>query len=111
LWRDADSPPADDVLRRTFHRDIQRQRRRRNACAAFVARRECRWSGDGIALSHARSTARRKILLLLGRDPGPGAGVAGGNRETARRISSQKIWQPMGAEADASWTVDKGGYE
>jgi CubicO group peptidase (beta-lactamase class C family) len=24
---------------------------------------------------------------------------------------SEKIWQPMGAEADASWLVDKGGYE
>jgi CubicO group peptidase (beta-lactamase class C family) len=24
---------------------------------------------------------------------------------------SAKIWQPMGAEADASWTIDKGGYE
>jgi CubicO group peptidase (beta-lactamase class C family) len=24
---------------------------------------------------------------------------------------SEKVWQPMGAEADASWLVDKGGYE
>ena len=24
---------------------------------------------------------------------------------------SEKIWQPMGAEADASWLVDRGGYE
>ncbi len=24
---------------------------------------------------------------------------------------SGKIWQPMGAEADASWLIDKGGYE
>ncbi len=24
---------------------------------------------------------------------------------------SEKIWQPMGAEADAYWVVDKGGYE
>ena len=24
---------------------------------------------------------------------------------------SQKIWQPMGAEADATWFVDGGGYE
>jgi CubicO group peptidase (beta-lactamase class C family) len=24
---------------------------------------------------------------------------------------SQKIWQPMGAEADASWVVDAGGFE
>ena len=24
---------------------------------------------------------------------------------------SEKIWQPMGAEADASWMIDKGGYE
>jgi CubicO group peptidase (beta-lactamase class C family) len=24
---------------------------------------------------------------------------------------SAKVWQPMGAEADASWAIDKGGYE
>ena len=24
---------------------------------------------------------------------------------------SEKIWQPMGAEADASWAIDRGGYE
>jgi CubicO group peptidase (beta-lactamase class C family) len=24
---------------------------------------------------------------------------------------SEKIWQPMGAETDAAWLVDKGGYE
>ena len=24
---------------------------------------------------------------------------------------SEKIWQPMGAEADASWNIDKGGFE
>jgi CubicO group peptidase (beta-lactamase class C family) len=24
---------------------------------------------------------------------------------------SEKIWQPMGAEADASWIIDQGGYE
>ena len=24
---------------------------------------------------------------------------------------SEKLWQPMGAEADASWLVDRGGYE
>ncbi|MBK6395574.1 MAG: serine hydrolase [Betaproteobacteria bacterium] len=24
---------------------------------------------------------------------------------------SEKIWRPMGAKADASWTIDKGGYE
>jgi CubicO group peptidase (beta-lactamase class C family) len=24
---------------------------------------------------------------------------------------SEKIWRPMGAEADASWNIDKGGYE
>lgn len=24
---------------------------------------------------------------------------------------SERIWRPMGAEADASWTIDKGGYE
>jgi CubicO group peptidase (beta-lactamase class C family) len=23
---------------------------------------------------------------------------------------SAKVWQPMGAEADASWGIDRGGY-
>ena len=33
---------------------------------------------------------------------------------TGRRIAdylSEKLWQPMGAEADASWLIDKGGFE
>ena len=33
---------------------------------------------------------------------------------TGRTLSeylSEKVWQPMGAEADASWLIDKGGYE
>ena len=33
---------------------------------------------------------------------------------TGRSVSdylSEKIWQPMGAEANATWIVDKGGYE
>jgi CubicO group peptidase (beta-lactamase class C family) len=33
---------------------------------------------------------------------------------TAQTIAdylSKKIWQPMGAEADASWLIDRGGYE
>lgn len=24
---------------------------------------------------------------------------------------AEKIWQPMGAEADASWIIDKGGHK
>ena len=30
---------------------------------------------------------------------------------TLSEYASEKLWQPMGAEADASWFVDKGGYE
>jgi CubicO group peptidase (beta-lactamase class C family) len=33
---------------------------------------------------------------------------------TGRTLSdylAEKIWQPMGAEADAAWVVDRGGYE
>jgi CubicO group peptidase (beta-lactamase class C family) len=33
---------------------------------------------------------------------------------TGRNLSeylSEKIWQPMGAEADATWLIDAGGYE
>jgi len=31
--------------------------------------------------------------------------------KTLAAYASEKLWQPMGAEADASWLVDKGGYE
>jgi CubicO group peptidase (beta-lactamase class C family) len=31
--------------------------------------------------------------------------------KTLAEYTAEKIWQPMGAEADASWFVDKGGYE
>jgi CubicO group peptidase (beta-lactamase class C family) len=31
--------------------------------------------------------------------------------KTLADYASEKIWQPMGAEADASWLIDKGGYE
>jgi CubicO group peptidase (beta-lactamase class C family) len=31
--------------------------------------------------------------------------------KTLAEYASEKIWQPMGAEADASWLIDKGGYE
>jgi len=31
--------------------------------------------------------------------------------KTLSEYLSEKIWQPMGAEADASWVIDKGGYE
>ncbi len=30
---------------------------------------------------------------------------------TLAEYTSEKIWQPMGAEADASWVVDRSGYE
>ena len=31
--------------------------------------------------------------------------------QTLATYLSEKIWQPMGAEANATWLVDKGGYE
>lgn len=31
--------------------------------------------------------------------------------KTLSAYLSEKIWQPMGAESDASWGIDKGGYE
>jgi CubicO group peptidase (beta-lactamase class C family) len=37
--------------------------------------------------------------------------VRGATGKTLSEYLSEKIWQPMGAEADASWLIDKGGYE
>jgi CubicO group peptidase (beta-lactamase class C family) len=37
--------------------------------------------------------------------------VRGATKQSLAEYLSEKIWQPMGAEADASWLVDKGGYE
>lgn len=37
--------------------------------------------------------------------------VRGATGRTLADYLSQKIWQPMGAEADASWLIDRGGYE
>jgi len=32
-------------------------------------------------------------------------------KRTLSEYLSEKVWQPMGAEADASWILDRGGYE
>ena len=57
------------------------------------------------------------------RPPGEGFQYASGDTQvlglvlrhaTGKTLSeylSEKIWKPMGAEADASWLIDKGGYE
>jgi len=37
--------------------------------------------------------------------------VRGATGRNLAEYLSEKIWKPMGAEADASWLIDKGGYE
>ena len=37
--------------------------------------------------------------------------VRGATGRNLADYTSEKIWQPMGAEADASWQIDRGGYE
>ena len=37
--------------------------------------------------------------------------LAAAVREPLASYLSEKIWQPMGAEANATWLLDKGGYE
>jgi CubicO group peptidase (beta-lactamase class C family) len=37
--------------------------------------------------------------------------VRGATGRTLSDYLSEKIWQPMGAESDASWNIDKSGYE
>jgi CubicO group peptidase (beta-lactamase class C family) len=32
-------------------------------------------------------------------------------KRTLSEYLSEKVWQPMGAEANASWILDRGGYE
>jgi len=54
----------------------------------------------GERFSYASAETQVLGLVLRGATGKPVAGYL-----------SEKIWQPMGAEADASWLVDKGGYE
>jgi len=37
--------------------------------------------------------------------------IRGATGRTLAEYLSERIWKPMGAEADASWLIDKGGYE
>lgn len=48
------------------------------------------------------SSAETQVLGLV---------VRGATGRLLAEYLSEKIWQPMGAEADASWLVDAGGYE
>jgi CubicO group peptidase (beta-lactamase class C family) len=48
------------------------------------------------------SSADNQVLGLV---------LRGATGATLSEYLSQKIWKPMGAEADASWLIDKGGYE
>jgi CubicO group peptidase (beta-lactamase class C family) len=48
------------------------------------------------------SSAETQVLGLVVREA---------TGETLADYASKKLWQPMGAEADASWLIDRGGYE
>ena len=50
------------------------------------------------------------VLLLVGGDPRcSGLVLRAATGKPLADYLSEKIWQPMGAEADASWMIDKGG--
>ena len=78
---------------------------------AFPAGRERGGRRDGHAVPHSRPRAGPVVLLLVGRDAGARPGPARGDGQPLADYLSARIWQPMGAEADASWHIDKGGYE
>lgn len=48
------------------------------------------------------SSAETSVLGLV---------VAGATRRTMSDYASEKLWMPLGAEADAKWAVDKTGHE
>jgi CubicO group peptidase (beta-lactamase class C family) len=48
------------------------------------------------------SSAETQVLGLV---------LRAATRKPLAEYLSERIWQPMGAEADASWIIDKGGYE
>jgi len=48
------------------------------------------------------SSAETQVLGLV---------LRGATGEPLAEYASRKLWQPMGAEADASWVIDGGGYE
>ena len=67
---------------------------------------------DADAFPYARSRPRREVVLLVGGDSGARSGAARARPgEPLAEYLSERIWRPMGAEADASWNIDKGGYE
>jgi len=55
--------------------------------------------------------AGEKYKYASGDTQALGLVVRGATGQTLAEYLSEKIWKPMGAEADASWLIDKGGYE
>jgi CubicO group peptidase (beta-lactamase class C family) len=68
--------------------------------AATVAPFRSRDRDPGALFSY--SSAETQVLGLV---------LRAATSKTLADYASEKIWQPMGAEADASWLIDKGGYE
>ncbi len=54
---------------------------------------------------------RHQVLLRLRRDPGARPRAAQYGRTPIADYLHDKIWAPMGAEADATWLIDRSGQE
>jgi hypothetical protein len=72
-------------------------------------------SHSKLALSSGRKSLRAsgedEVLLLLGRDLWAGLVLARAGGQPVAEYLEQKLWQPIGAEADATWLVDNSGQE
>ncbi len=59
----------------------------------------------------ARGPRRDALQVRLGRHAGARPRAARRDPQPLAEYLSDKIWQPMGAEVDATWLVDAAGYE
>ena len=110
--RDTAARPAHHVLGRAVQRGLQRQGRRRASPRKTIGKQGP--GGVDTVFHHpqARHPARDALSRYLSTDTQVLAlALRAAVGMPLAEYLSQKIWQPMGAEADATWVIDGGGYE
>ena len=107
----ADPPSADDVVGRALQRGLQRARRRGPARRRHVSRRRPGRPRRGHRLQRARRRAGTRFAYASSETQVLGLVLRAAVGRPVAAYLSEKIWQPMGAEADASWLIDRTGQE
>lgn len=96
-YREHAANPRDESSRRLINNTIWRKT---DGGADAVREFDRREAPAGTRFNYASSDSE-VLGLVLARAVG----------QPLSTYLSEKIWQPMGAEANAAWIVDKGGYE